>query len=130
MNHVIRLIKGQDLKQEITKYAKESNIEAGIITCCVGCVNEAKLRLADGETIMHRQEQFEIVSITGTFSKNGCHIHISLSDCDGQTIGGHLVDGCIVNTTAEICITELNDYVFTREYDESTGYAELKINHK
>ena len=130
MNHMIRLIKSQDLKQEIFKYAKDNSIEAAIVSCCVGCVDEAKIRLANGETIIHLKEPFEIVSMTGTVSKNGCHIHISISDCDGKTIGGHLVDGCIVNTTAEICITELKEYTFTREYDESTGYAELKINHK
>lgn len=66
----------------------------------------------------------------GTVSKDGCHIHISLGSQDGGVIGGHLVDGCLVNTTAEICIEELRDYSFTREFDENTGYKELVVSKK
>lgn len=66
----------------------------------------------------------------GTVSINGCHIHISLGDKDGSVIGGHLVEGCLVNTTAEICIEELNEYKFTRELDENTGYKELIVEKK
>ena len=33
MNYVFRLKKGQDLKKEIVKFAKDNNIEAGIIKC-------------------------------------------------------------------------------------------------
>ena len=128
MNYVFRLKKGQDLKKEIINFVNENNIEAGIVKCGVGCVYEAKFRLADGESVMHKQDNYEIVSLMGTVSKNGCHIHISLGDKDGNVIGGHLVDGCLVNTTAEVCIEELNEYKFTREFDDNTGYKELVIN--
>jgi len=37
-------------------------------------------------------------------------------------IGGHIVDGCIVRTTAEIVIVELSDLEFRREPDAQTGY--------
>lgn len=33
---------------------------------------------------------YEIVSLVGTIAVNGPHIHISLSDGTGTTIGGHL----------------------------------------
>ncbi len=130
MTYVFRLVKGSDLKEEIINYAKKHNIEAAIISCCVGCVSKLQLRLADGKTIISRKETFEIVSMTGTVSKNGCHIHISFSDCDGKTVGGHLIEGCIINTTAEICITELENYTFTRKFDKNTGYKELNIQNK
>ena len=70
---------------------------------------------------------FEIVSITGTLSEDGVHIHISVSDELGNTIGGHLKDGCIVNTTAEIVLNIFDNINFRREYDEKTGYGELVI---
>ena len=129
MNHVFRLFKGQDLKVEINKYVKEHNIEAGIVKCGVGCVYEAKFRLADGESIFSKKENYEIVSLMGTVSKNGCHIHISLADNLGNVIGGHLVDGCLINTTCEVCIEELDEYKFNREFDENTGYKELVIKN-
>jgi len=130
MNYVFRLKKGQDLKKEIINYVEEQDIDAGIIKCCVGCVYEAKFRLSDGKTITHKKDNYEIVSLIGTISKNGCHIHISLGYKNGNVIGGHLVEGCLVNTTAEICIEELNEFKFTREFDENTGYKELVVEKK
>ena len=127
MNYVFRLTKGQDLKKEIVKFAKENDIEAGVIKCCVGCVYEVSIRLAGGETFMHKAGDYEIVSVTGTISKNGCHIHMSFSDKEGNTIGGHLKDGTLVNSTAEVCIEKLTDYSFNREFDNNTGYKELVI---
>ncbi len=127
MNYVFRLTKGQDLKKEIVKFAKENDIEAGVIKCCVGCVYEVSIRLAGGETFMHKTGDYEIVSVTGTISKNGCHIHMSFSDKEGNTIGGHLKDGTLVNSTAEVCIEKLTDYSFNREFDNNTGYKELVI---
>ena len=133
MNHVFRLIKGQDLKQEIVKYVTDNNIEAGIVKCGVGCVYEAKFTCNTFKwhcPYVYRKDNYEIVSLMGTVSKNGCHIHISLADREGKVIGGHLVDGCLVNTTAEICIEELDNYSFNREFDENTGYKELIITKK
>ena len=129
MNYVFRLTKGQDLKKEIDKFVIDHNIKAGIIKCAVGCVYEAYIRLAGGDDYLHRIENFEIVSMTGTVSINGSHIHISLSDDKGNTIGGHLKEGCLVGSTAEICIEALNNYTFDRQFDESTGYKELVINN-
>ena len=42
-------------------------------------------------------------------------------------IGGHLLDGCIVNTTAEIVLLELPGVRFSGAFDVSTGYRELVI---
>ena len=64
----------------------------------------------------------------GTLSLDGCHIHISVSDESLQTYGGHLMPGCLVNTTAEIVILELGSYTFKRVEDDETGYKELMIN--
>ncbi len=127
MNYVIRLTRGQDLKKEIINFAKENNIEAGIIKCAVGCVYEANFRLAGAEECFYKKGNYEIVSIMGTVSKNGCHIHISLSDNKGVTVGGHLMEGCLVDTTSEICIESFNNYKFDRQLDENTGWKELVI---
>lgn len=126
MYHCFRLKKGVDLKKEIEKYALENKI-SGIILCCVGCLSKLVIRLSDGESILKKDGQFEIVSIIGTLSRNGVHIHISVSDNVGNTIGGHLKKGCIINTTAEICLLDIENMEFIREYDDNTGYEELVI---
>lgn len=69
-------------------------------------------------------EDVEIVSLMGTVSEHGSHLHASLAHRDLSVFGGHLRPGCLVNTTAEIVLAELPDTVFTRERDEATGYEE------
>lgn len=125
--HAFRLIRGQDLKISIEEYCEKNNIKSGVIVSGVGCLSEALVRNAGGIKCVKIDKDVEIVSITGTVSKNGCHIHISVSDEELKTYGGHLKDGCIVNTTAEIVILELQEYEFSREIDEDTGYKELVI---
>ena len=60
---------------------------------------------------------FEIVSVTGTVSIHGSHIHVSISDEDGKTIGGHLVSGCKIYTTVEIVLAVFDDVVYKRSYN-------------
>ena len=69
------------------------------------------------------------MSATGTVSRERTHLHIALSREDLSTIGGHLVSGCIVNTTAEVVLIELPGVRFSKEFDPETGYNELKIEH-
>lgn len=130
MYHAIRLKENDDLKKAIKEYAKEHNIEAGCVLSGVGCVKHAHIRLAKAVSFLDEDKDYEIVSITGTISKDGLHIHISLSDEEGNTVGGHLSDGTIINTTCELVILELPNYTFTREFDSNTGYNELVINNK
>ncbi|MBQ3511109.1 MAG: DUF296 domain-containing protein [Bacilli bacterium] len=125
--HIFRLTKGMDLKKSIIEYCKDNNIKAGIIGACVGCCYEIYFRLAGGKDFYHKIGDHEIVSMTGTISEDGVHIHVSFADIEGNVVGGHLSDGCYVGSTAEIAIIEVKEYKLTREFDESTGYKELVI---
>lgn len=126
--HVFRLKRGSDLKNEIKNFANKNSIKAGIILTCVGCVSEAVLRMAGAKKVKSWKEHLEIVSLVGTLSDGDSHLHLALSKEDGTTVGGHLKEGCIVDTTAEVVIGELPEYEFTTDFDEITGYKELKIN--
>ena len=97
------------------------------IVSAVGSLREAALRLADQKDATHYAGKYEIVSLSGTFSPDGPHLHIAIADSEGRTIGGHVVEGCIIYTTAEIVIAELTDVRFSREEDPQTGYRELRV---
>ena len=125
--HAFRLTKGMDFKKSIEQYVVDKKIKSGVILSAVGCLYQVCLRTADGVTVKQINEDHEIVSATGTLSMDGCHIHVSLSDVNLKTIGGHLKDNCLVNVTAEIVLGEFDEFEFTREFDESTGYKELVI---
>jgi uncharacterized protein len=128
--HAFRLQPGQDLKKEIEAYVLQHNIEAGWVMTCVGSVTQFHLRFANQPNGIKGNGHFEIVSVTGTVSVNGSHLHMSVSDSTGRTIGGHLLDSNLVYTTAEIVIGEAKQLVFTREKDGTTEWEELQIKKK
>ena len=129
-SHAIRLKPGQDLNKSIQQYVADRQIKAGWIATCVGSLTDYHIRFANAPEGTRGSEHFEIVSLTGTLSQNGSHLHISISDSTGKTIGGHLLEGCIVYTTAEIVLTESGQLEFTREQDGTTPWAELQIRQR
>ena len=122
-----RLKPGQDLFNEIEAVVAKQNIEAGCVLSAVGSLTHVALRLANRDYYSEYDGHFEIVSITGTVSIHGSHLHISISDEDGKTIGGHLVPGCKIYTTAEMVLGIFEDVVYKREYAEDSGYEELSV---
>lgn len=123
-----RLKPGEDLKKGIIENVRLNKIDSGIIICIVGSLDSANLRMSD-EKIRAFNGPLEIVCAQGTVAQNGIHVHIAISDYDGHVMGGHLRKGCIINTTAEICILE-SDLPLKRVFDPDTGYKELVINDK
>jgi predicted DNA-binding protein with PD1-like motif len=122
----VRLQPGQDLKAELLRLAVENRWQAACVVTCVGSLHPAHLRFAGAEEGTWLREKLEIVSLVGTFSKDGGHFHVSVSDGQGRTTGGHLLEGCRVYTTAEIVVLPLPHYQFLRELDPATGYPELR----
>ena len=129
--HTFRLKPQQDLFDSIEEFARQNNIEAGCVLSSVGSLTHATLRLANREFYNEYNGHFEVVSMTGTVSIHGSHIHIAISDGNGVTIGGHLVSGCNIYTTAEIVLLELDDVVYKRElFENDSGYEELVVYKK
>ena len=126
-SHAFRLKPGQDLKEGIQKMVTEKQIKAGWIGTGVGSLTKYNIRFANQPNGSSGSGHFEIVSLTGTVSINGSHIHLSISDSTGKTIGGHLMDNCQVYTTAEIVILSCNHYEFKREKDGTTPWEELQV---
>jgi uncharacterized protein len=124
--YVRRLLPGTDLRRGIQDIVEEKEIEAAVVISAVGSLTRAKLRLAGGDNFYEAVGPFEIVSATGTVSIDGMHIHIAISDREGKTFGGHLVEGCIINTTAEIVLSAVQGYRFQRKLDPNTGYPEFE----
>jgi len=128
--YAIRFLPGQDLKKELENFVKEKDIKASFIMTCVGSLEKATLRMAGAKVIKNLEQKFEIVSLVGTLAPDAFHVHIALSDEQGNVVGGHIKEGCVINTTAELVIGELEDVIFTKEFDTTTGYRELKILKK
>ena len=123
----LRLKPNVDLKQSLTEFVDLKNIKAGFIITAIGSLKQATIRFANQNNSKIVNEKFEILSLNGTLATTGIHIHISIADKEGKTIGGHLDNGCIIYTTAEIVIGVSEEFTFIRTIDEQTGYKELEI---
>ena len=123
--YAVRLERGADLKLSIEMICRENGFDTAVVLSGVGCVYHAKFRRDKATAFFEKEEDYEIVSLNGTVSKGKAHIHIALADDSGATIGGHLMEGCLINTTCELVIAELPGVRFGVEEDSETGYKEL-----
>lgn len=125
-----RLRPGQDLRDELLALARREELQAGFVMTCVGSLSRVGLRMAGCPETERFEADFEIVSLVGTLARDGAHLHMAASDRTGAIIGGHLQEGTIVRTTAEIVVGELTDLAFARPIDPDTGWDELEITHR
>lgn len=128
--HALRFKPNQDLKKELLNWTVQNNIHAACIVTCVGSFTQAHLRFAHQKQGNILKGHFEIVSMEGTFSKQGAHFHLSISNEQGHVVGGHMLEGCLIHTTAEVVIGILEDDKFARIHDPETGFQELFISKK
>lgn len=125
--HTIRLHPGQDVFPELKKFVSEKNIQAGFIMSAVGSLTQYHIRFANQPEGTMATGHFELVSLSGLLSIHGNHVHVSVSDSTGQTIGGHLLDSNIVYTTLEVVIGEDPAHIYHRELDSTFGFKELEV---
>jgi uncharacterized protein len=125
---VIRMLPGDDLYGNLEQFVRTSRINAGFVVTCAGSLIKANLRFAANREGTEIPGPCEIVSLSGTLSEDGLHLHMAVSDCKGKTTGGHLMLGNVVYTTCEIVICNLHDLKFSRSHDVRTGYNELSIS--
>jgi len=116
-----------DLRTGLMRFAQDHDLQAAFVLTCVGSLSTAVVRMPGAQIVRTYEEPLEIVSLTGTFSAKSEHLHISLSRLDGSCVGGHVEDGCIVRTTAELVIGNLPTMIFDRAHDDRTGFPELIV---
>jgi hypothetical protein len=128
---VIRCEVGEDLLTALTSFVEKENITSASLQV-LGALKRARLGIFENgkyEYIDH-EGALEIASGVGNVSvKEGkpfVHCHLMLSDHKGTVFGGHLMEGCIVNPTAEIHLQVLAGEV-KRRLDKQTGLWILDI---
>lgn len=134
--HVLRLSPNEDLLECLYRYAQVLNIRAASILSTVGSLQTTNIRYANQEGGQSLTGHFEIVSLVGNIeldsdNQGSGHVHISVSNESGETIGGHLLNGNIIYTTAEITLLEIVGAEFVRQLDDAdsggSGYYELRV---
>jgi len=125
--HAFRLMPGDDLKLSILAYVKQCQVQSGWILTTVGSLTQYSLRFANQSQPSFGKGFFEIVALNGTVGAEGLHLHLVLGSEKGEVFGGHLLEGSLIYTTAEIILEEGLGLRFTRQKDATTGWSELFI---
>lgn len=120
MFQALRLTPGDDLRGVL-------HGRTGFVVAGIGSLVHAQLRLAGEPGPTRIDGPLEILTLSGSLSPDGAHLHVSVSDASGRVLGGHVCAGCEVLTTAELLIAPLPAGSLGRQFDASTGYAELVI---
>lgn len=123
----LRLLPGDDVLLSLRQLCRDTPLNAAFVASSVGSLSQAAIRYAAQPQVTVLQSAFEIVSLSGTLESTGEHLHLSISDETGHTVGGHLMEGCIVRTTLELVIGVLDGLVFERQPCALSGYEELVI---
>ena len=124
----VRLLPGDDLRQRLCAIFDAEPEAAGFVAACVGSLGAAVLRPAGRDEALTVAGPLEIVALSGTLSVDGPHLHLAVADAGGRMTGGHLLDGAIVRTTAEVVLGLAAGVAFRRAVDPRTGYFELSMS--
>ncbi|MCQ8897249.1 DNA-binding protein [Limnobacter humi] len=121
----VRLCPGNDLRRSLERLACAFPTGSGFVLSGIGSLADASIRLADQSAETTITGPLELLSVSGSLSQGGAHLHVSVADASGRVIGGHLGYGTLVRTTAEILLVSLDTWTLVREVDEITGFKEL-----
>lgn len=126
--HPVRLSPGDDLRGALENTLRALDLEAAFVLQGIGSLSVAQLRFAGAGQATELRGDLEILTLAGSISPDGAHLHMSVSDAHGHVYGGHVTPGCTVRTTAEILLALLPEHRFAREHDAATGYVELVVS--
>ena len=123
----LRLSPGDDLRDTLGAVLADHGVEAAYVVQGIGSLSAVELRFAGVDAPTSLRGDYEILTLAGSVSPDGVHLHASVSDAQGRVVGGHVARGCIVRTTAEVLLMLLPEYRFAREHDVRSGFAELVV---
>lgn len=123
----LRLDPGCDLRAALEATATGATPSAFVV-CGIGSLAGARLRLAGHTEDTVFEGPFEILSLSGSLTPQGAHLHMTVADAQGRVVGGHVTHGNTVRTTAEVLLAPLPPHwQLGREHDPRTGYRELVV---
>jgi predicted DNA-binding protein with PD1-like motif len=116
-----------DLRREIERAVSALPERSAFVLLAIGSLTQANLRFAAAESPTLLVEPLEVLSLAGSVTPQGAHLHASVSSADGRVLGGHLGYGCVVRTTAEVLLAVLPEWELSRAHDPISGYNELAV---
>ena len=99
----LELKPGQDLHLSLSELAVNQQL-SGFVLGVVGNLSQATFRCPGQSQPTQMSGELEVITLNGTFSPSGVHLHLSLSDGACQVWGGHLEPGTVVLKGAQLLL--------------------------
>ncbi len=130
--YAIRLVKGSEIISSLKEFCEENKITAGTIQG-IGALSSLTLGYFNPEKKEYKEKtirgSIEMTSLIGNISikdyQTYLHCHVTASNDDYNTFGGHLISATI-SLTGEIFITALDGKI-DRCLDDETGLNLFKF---
>ncbi len=123
----IRLSPGADLRHALEAAIRGQAVDSAFVLSGIGSLVDGRIRFANESAETLIEGPLELLSIAGSLTGSGAHLHVTVSDRNGAVTGGHLSYGNVVRTTAEVLLVLLPEWALSREPDGQTGYPELVV---
>ncbi|EQC51646.1 PPC domain-containing DNA-binding protein [Bacteriovorax sp. DB6_IX] len=130
--YFIRLDRGENVNQTLKKFCRENEIKCARIHG-LGALEECELGYYDYHADIYKtkvlEDEFELLSMEGNVSMMDSepfvHLHVSLSDNEFRSLGGHLFEAKVAVTVE--CWMEVFPYEFTRSKGEKEKFRPLSF---
>ena len=99
----LKLGPGSDLRGSLEQMAIEANA-TGFVLSVVGDLSRASFQCPERPEPTVMEGPLEIITLQGTVTPRGVHLHLSVSDGEGQVRGGHLEHGTVLLKGAELLV--------------------------
>lgn len=99
----IKLAAGEDLRLRLEQLAQEQQA-SGFVLGVVGNLSRAAFQCPGPPEPTVMEGDLEIITLNGTLSPTGVHLHLSLSDGACHVWGGHLEPGTLVLKGADVLV--------------------------
>ena len=99
----LKLAPGSDLRLSLEELAQRDGI-SGFVLGVVGNLTKASFQCPGQAEPTVLEGDLEVITLNGTFSPEGVHLHLSLSDGACHVWGGHLEPGTLVLKGADVLV--------------------------
>ena len=122
----LKLAPGSDLLLTLEELARRDGI-SGFVLGVVGNLTQASFQCPGQANPTVLEGDLEVITLNGTLSPEGVHLHLSLSDGACQVWGGHLEPGTIVQKGVDLLIGVLEQRDGSPERKTSTPRLEIAV---
>lgn len=106
----LHLEPGRDVRRSLEELARTQQA-SGFVLSVVGNLSQAAFQCPGKAQPTVLQGELEIITLQGTLSPQGVHLHLSFSDPECQVWGGHLEPGTLVLKGADLLVGFLDETI-------------------